>query len=152
MKQLIICYRHGDNDIATVIIPQEFRVFISVGDNPGLEISIMDEDENELARTFLTINQEDYPILQELSYEEWRTNFDENFTHYLVSDICNYLHNARYYDDDYMTYQAYFDLNHYAKRWSEYLKIIIDHYREECERDNNENCDIITDCNTNIQK
>lgn len=112
----------------------------------------MDEDENELASTFLTVSREDYPILQELSYEDWRTNFDENFTHYLVSDICNYLHNTRYYDDDYMTYQSYFDLDHYAKRWSEYLKIIIDSYKEECERDNNENSDIITDSNTNNQK
>ena len=149
MKQLIICYRHGDNDIATVIIPQEFRVFISVGDNPGLEISIMDEDENELARTFLTISQEDYPILQELSYEEWRTNFDENFTHYLVSDICNYLHTDRYYDDEDTMYRAYFDMDYYQKHWTDYLKWVIDRHKDKCARDKKEESDSNVTVNDN---
>ena len=73
MKQLIIGYRNGANDMYSVIIPQRFRVYICVADSPSLEISIADDEDNELVSTFLPVSQEDYPILQELSYEDWET-------------------------------------------------------------------------------
>lgn len=85
MKQLIIGYRNGANDMYSVIIPQRFRVYICVADSPSLEISIADDEDNELVSTFLTVSPEDYPILQELSYEDWETHFDEDFTDYIVS-------------------------------------------------------------------
>ena len=79
-----------------------------------------------------------YPILQELSYEDWETHFDEDFTDYIVSDICNYLHTGRYYDDEDTMYRAYFDFDYYEKHWTDYLKWVIDRHREECARDNND--------------
>ena len=138
MKQLIIGYRNGANDMYSVIIPQRFRVYICVADSPSLEISIADDEDNELVSTFLPVSQEDYPILQELSYEDWETHFDEDFTDYIVSDICNYLHTGRYYDDEDTMYRAYFDFDYYEKHWTDFLKWVIDRHREECARDNND--------------
>ena len=90
-----------------------------------------------------------WPIVRDLSYEDWETHFDEDFTDYIVSHICNYLHTGRYYDDEDTMYRAYFDMDYYQKHWTDYLKWVIDRYKEKCARDKKEESDSNVTVNDN---
>lgn len=120
MRTLIM--KSGDN---YAILPENFNLKVHC-DFSGLVISFEDDFRKILFTTILYLSTEKLKKAKKLSRESKFTNFDNNITNYIATEICEYIQREMYYIDDDPIYRPFFDVDEYLIRWEEQLDHLLE--------------------------